>query len=1147
MKITLEDKYLKNEGKIFATGSQILVKLPLVQKKLDEKVNLNTSGFISGYRGSPLGVYDKALWEAQTYLKKNNILFSPGLNEDLAATAVWGTQQPNLMSKSINDGVFAIWYGKGPGVDRSGDAFKHGNSAGTSKNGGVLVLLGDDHASKSSTIAHQSEFAMLDAQIPVLNPSNLEDLFNYGIFGWALSRYSGLWVSMKCITSNMDSSASININLDNLSFQSPDNNSESDVHIRSNDVILEQEKRIYQNKIPAAVKFANANNINKYLWKPEKKKLGIIATGKGFSDTMDVLDLLGIDKKSSKDLGIHLLKMGMSWPLDTEKIENFSSDLDEIIIVEEKRSFLENHVRSHLFNYKNKPKRIVGKLDEKNNSLIKESFTLVKSDLKQVLASRISKNCNYENNNQIINTEKKQSYLDKNYIERSPYFCSGCPHNTSTRVPDGSKAMAGIGCHFMSLWMNRSTSLFTHMGAEGANWIGMSSFVEDSHIFQNIGDGTYNHSGLLAIRAAVASKVNITYKILYNDAVAMTGGQPLDGVPTPQRISHQLYGEGVAKVALVSDDIKKYSKKSEFSQITSFHDRKELDSVQKDLRKIKGVTAIIYDQGCATEKRRKRKRGIIKDPTNKVFINHLVCEGCGDCSTKSNCVSVEPLNTKFGTKRKINQSTCNKDFSCVDGFCPSFITIENANVRTKAAVKDNIQAKLASVPKPQSAKINKEYNIVVTGVGGTGVVTMGALIGMAAHIENKQVTVLDQIGLAQKGGAVLSYIKISKANREILSSEISQSSTDLLLGADLVVSASTEVRDLISQRKTVALVNDNETPLSRFVLDPDFSTDNSLNKKLIRKNTSKTEFLNTSEISQLIFGNNIYSNIFQIGYALQKGLLPIKAESFIRALELNNTKINENINAFNWGRIAAADIKFLVKKLDLGITDAKKISLKEMIDEKYQELIKYQNKKYADKFKRKVLNAERKISKLAIKNDEYIENLVKNLYKTMAYKDEYEVARLFTDGRFSKELNSAFESYDKIYLHLSPPFLGLKDKMTSLPRKIKVTSKVLLVFRILKKLKFLRNTFLDPFSYSYERKRERELINKLFETLDFLNSKINKNNYYDAIHVLQAFSIVRGYGYIKLRNFKKFDTELKKRLDFFKFTSRKRNSKIAAE
>ncbi len=1147
MNITLQDKYIKEEGSIFVTGSQILVKLPLIQKKLDEIINLNTSGFISGYRGSPLGVYDKALWEAQKYLKKNSIFFSPGLNEDLAATAVWGSQQPNLMSKGKNDGVFSIWYGKGPGVDRSGDAFKHGNSAGTSKNGGVLVLLGDDHTAKSSTIAHQSEFAMLDAQIPILNPSNLEDLFNYGIFAWALSRYSGLWVSMKCITSNMDSSSSININLNKLKFISPTNYDNSYLHIRANDNILEQEKRIGEKKIPAAIQFANSNNINKYLWKSRKKKIGIISTGKAFSDTLDCLSLLGINEKNSENIGLHLLKMGMSWPLDNKVIESFSSGLDELLIVEEKRSFLESNIRSQLYNLNNKPKRIVGKYDEKNNKLIPESYQISKKDLRNVIEQRISKNSSFNFSKEIINTKNFKKVSVKNYIERTPYFCSGCPHNTSTKVPKDSKAMAGIGCHFMAQWMNRNTSLYTHMGAEGANWIGMSNFVEDEHIFQNIGDGTYNHSGLLAIRAAVASKVNITYKILYNDAVAMTGGQPIDGLPTPVNISHQLYGEGVSKIALISDNIEKYNNKKSFSKITSFHHRKELDIVQRKLRTIKGVTAVIYDQGCATEKRRKRKRGLINDPIQKVFINHLVCEGCGDCSKQSNCISVEPLETPFGTKRKINQSSCNKDFTCKEGFCPSFITLENAKMRTKKTLQENISEKINSIPEPKVPILKDPYNILITGIGGTGVVTIGALIGMAAHIEKKGITVLDQIGLAQKGGAVLSHVRISEKPDDILSTQINEASTNFLLGTDIIVSASKEVRELISAKKTYALINDNETPLSQFVLDPNFSSNNNLNRRLIKNLCLGSEFLNTSEVSKIIFGNSIYSNIFQIGFAIQKGLIPIKIGSFLKAIDLNGIKIEENKAAFNWGRLTANDIKSSLNKLGIKKNKEKEMNSNEIINFKYKELTLYQNKKYADIYLNELEKTKIKIKKLGIKDTSFIQNIADLLFKTMAYKDEYEVARLFSDGRFSQELNKGFESYDKIYLHLSPPFLNLKEKKTGLPKKIRISGKLLHLFKFLQKLKFLRNTVFDPFSYSLERKLERKLIKTFLETLTYLNNNLSKKNYNLANSVVLTFKIVRGYGHIKLNNFKIFESELKKKLESFKKINEKSKAPLAAE
>ncbi|MDC0651893.1 indolepyruvate ferredoxin oxidoreductase family protein, partial [Alphaproteobacteria bacterium] len=881
-----------------------LVKLPFIQKKLDNINSLNTSGFISGYRGSPLGAYDKALWQAKNYLKKNNINFSPGLNEDLAATAVWGTQQPNLISDSNNDGVFSIWYGKGPGVDRSGDAFKHGNSAGTAKNGGVLLLLGDDHTAKSSTLAHQSEYAMLDAQIPVLNPSNLQDLLEYGIFGWNLSRFSGLWVSLKCITSTIDSSSSIDVDISKLNFKRPKiSEFMSNVHIRLPDVILEQETRISDIKIPAALKFAALNNINKIVYNRGKKNLGIIATGKGFSDTLECLKHLSIDKKKAESLGIHILKIGMTWPLESEKIEDFSRNMHEVLVVEEKRNFLESNIKNLLYNKRNMPKSIVGKLDENNNRLIKEDYEINKTDLRNVLISRIEKNCKVDLKilaTPYLNSIKKAS--NKSKIERTPYFCSGCPHNTSTKVPEGSKAMAGIGCHFMAAWMNRKTSLFTHMGAEGANWIGMSPYVSENHIFQNIGDGTFNHSGTLAIRASVNANVNITYKILYNDAVAMTGGQPVDGMPTTEKITHQLYGEGISKIAIVTDEVYKYKAFKDLAKGTTVHDRKELEVLQKKFRTIKGVSVIIYDQTCATEKRRRRKRGVLHDPNKKVFINHLVCEGCGDCSVESNCISVEPLKTTYGTKRKINQSSCNKDYSCANGFCPSFTEIEGGTILKKAYSKiESPESKIKDIATPPVYlfKENEVYNILVTGIGGTGVVTIGALIGMAAHIEKKGISVLDQVGIAQKGGAVLSHIRIAKKPSAIYSPQISDGATDLLLGCDMVVSASNEISKLLSIKKTNSIINDHEAPLSQSVLDPNYSYSGSLTKSLIKNKSLKISFINATELARNLFGDTILSNIFLVGFAFQKGLIPISVKALKKAIELNAINIEGNINAFN--------------------------------------------------------------------------------------------------------------------------------------------------------------------------------------------------------------------------------------------------------
>ncbi len=1150
LKVSLEDKYLINKGRVYVNGTQVLVKLPLIQKKLDLNRKLNTSGFISGYRGSPLGNYDRALWQASSFLTENNIKFSPGLNEDLAATAVWGSQQPNLISESINDGVFAVWYGKGPGVDRSGDAFKHGNAAGTSKNGGVLVLLGDDHTAKSSTLAHQSEFAMLDAQIPVLNPSNIHDLLEFGIFGWELSRFSGLWVSMKCITSIIDSTASLEVNNSYLDFRQPDlDKNLLDVHIKLHDNILEQEKRIPLTKIPAAIKFAEANNINRIIWNKGFKNIGIVATGKAYADTMECFSSLNITEKKAKELGIHLLKVGMTWPLENSKLESFANGMQEILVIEEKRSFLEANLKNLLYNSLNAPKTIVGKVDEQNNKLIKADYEIDKSELKNVLISRINKNCKVDiDNSKNFQISNVKTVKEKNNVERTPYFCSGCPHNTSTKVPQNSKAMAGIGCHFMAAWMNRSTSLFTHMGAEGTNWIGMSPFVKDKHIFQNIGDGTFNHSGTLAIRASVAAKVNITYKILYNDAVAMTGGQPVDGVPTTSQISHQLYGEGVKRIAIVTDEVEKYRNIKDIAKGTSIYHRKELELIQNEFKKITGVTVIIYDQTCATEKRRRRKRGQLKDPDKRIFINHLVCEGCGDCSVESNCISVEPMKTKYGTKRKINQSTCNKDYSCANGFCPSFLSVEGGNIKKKSFKKvDDPLAKIKEIKTPKTLPLKDySYNILVTGIGGTGVVTIGALIGMAAHIEKKGVSILDQVGIAQKGGAVLSHIKIANRPENIYSTQIAANSTDLLLGCDIVVSASKEVRALLDRNKTNALINNHETPLSQFVLNPEFSYSTSLTANLIKNDTEELQQINATEISKCLFGDTILSNIFLVGYALQKGVLPVSLKSVKEAIKINGISVEKNISALNWGRLAAVDLKYVLEKSNvIDYKTSKKVPLDELIDDRYKDLINYQDHRYADKFKKVADEVFLIDNKFKTKNLKLSKLVVNTLFKIMAYKDEYEVARLYTDARFKKYLNETFEGNYKLGIYLSPPLLNLKDSKTKKPKKILFSKRVFILFNLLKRLKFLRQTPFNIFGYSLERKKEKMLIIKFDECLNFILKNLTNSNYKNSLELIEVFNQVKGFGHIKMRNFKKFDILYQEKFNDFKKISKKKE--LAAE
>ncbi|MCA3034919.1 MAG: indolepyruvate ferredoxin oxidoreductase family protein, partial [Rhodocyclaceae bacterium] len=800
---TLDDKYLLDHGRVYLTGTQALVRLPMIQRQRDLAAGLNTAGFISGYRGSPLGAYDQALWKAKKFLKEKHVFFTPGVNEELAATAVWGSQQVGLFAGAKYDGVFGIWYGKGPGVDRSGDVFKHANAAGTSKYGGVLLIAGDDHACKSSTLPHQSEHAFDAAMIPVLYPTGVADIIELGLHGFAMSRYSGCYVALKCVSDTVDASASVNLDIDSPRVVLPDDIdlSSGGVHIRWPDVPLEQELRLQHDKIYAALAYARVNKLNRVTIDSREPKLGIIASGKSYLDTMQALEDLGIDARHAAEIGLRVMKVAMPWPLEPTAVREFASGLDEVLVVEEKRQLIEYQLKEQLYNWRDDVRpRVVGKYDEhgewethRSPWLLPAAGELTPAMIARVIAKRIAKfytSTIVEARLKFIEDKEAALARPRSKVTRIPYFCSGCPHNTSTRVPDGSKALAGIGCHYMATWIRpEETMTFTQMGGEGVPWAGIAPFTETKHVFANLGDGTYFHSGLLAIRAAVAAKVNITYKILFNDAVAMTGGQPVDGPLNVPQITQQVYAEGVGRIVVVTDEPEKYPATANFAPGVTVHHRDELEQVQRELREIDGVTILVYDQTCAAEKRRRRKRGTFPDPQKRVVINDLVCEGCGDCGKKSNCLSVIPVETEFGRKRAIDQSSCNKDFSCVKGFCPSFVTVEGGQLRKKKPV---VQEVLNALPEPVLPSLDSPWGILVTGVGGTGVVTIGALLGMAAHLENKGVAVLDMTGLAQKGGSVYTHVRIAKSPEDIFAVRIAAGEANALLGCDMIVSTSDE-------------------------------------------------------------------------------------------------------------------------------------------------------------------------------------------------------------------------------------------------------------------------------------------------------------------------------------------------------------------
>jgi indolepyruvate ferredoxin oxidoreductase len=922
--VSLDDKYLLDHGRVYLTGTQALVRLPMIQRQRDLAAGLNTAGFISGYRGSPLGAYDQALWKAKGFLKDKHIFFTPGVNEELAATAVWGSQQVGLFAGAKYDGVFGIWYGKGPGVDRSVDVFKHANAAGSSKHGGVLLVTGDDHACKSSTLPHQSEHIYDAAMIPVLYPTSVGDVIEMGLHGFAMSRYSGCYVALKCISDTVDASASVNLDIDSPTVVIPDDVvlPAAGVHIRWPDVPLEQELRLQHDKIYAALAYCRVNKLNRITVDAKEAKLGIIASGKSYLDTMQALEDLGIDARHAAEIGIRVMKVGMPWPLEPTAVREFAQGLDEILVVEEKRQLIEYQMKEQLYNWRDDVRpRVIGKYDEhgewemaRADWLLPAAGELTPAMIARVIAKRIAKFYTskiVEARLKFIEDKEAALARPRSKVARIPYFCSGCPHNTSTRVPDGSKALAGIGCHYMATWIRpEETMTFTQMGGEGVPWAGIAPFTETKHVFANLGDGTYFHSGLLAIRASVAAKVNITYKILFNDAVAMTGGQPVDGPLNVPQITQQVHAEGVGSIVVVTDEPEKYPVGSNFAPGVTIHHRDDLDAVQREMRELPGCTVIVYDQTCAAEKRRRRKRGTFPDPQKRVVINDLVCEGCGDCGKKSNCLSVMPLETEFGRKRAIDQSSCNKDFSCVKGFCPSFVTIEGGQLRKKKPV---VQEVFAALPEPTHPSLDKPWGILVTGVGGTGVVTIGALLGMAAHLENKGVAVLDMTGLAQKGGSVYTHVRIAQKPADIHAVRIAAGEANALLGCDMIVSTSDEAIAKMQKSLTRGVVNADVSTTGEFTNKPDLHIPVGELEATLNETMADVAFVDASGITTALMGDAIFTNPFVMGFGYQRGLIPVSATSIMRAIELNGAAVEKNKQAFEWGRRAAVDLAAVKK------------------------------------------------------------------------------------------------------------------------------------------------------------------------------------------------------------------------------------------
>ncbi|MDN3518734.1 indolepyruvate ferredoxin oxidoreductase family protein [Aquisalimonas lutea] len=1121
--VHLEDKYALETGRIYLNGIQALVRLPLMQARRDARAGHHTAGFISGYRGSPLGGLDKALWDAQAFLEPQAIRFQPGVNEDLAATSVWGSQQVGLWPGARYDGVFGMWYGKAPGVDRSGDVFRHANAAGTAPLGGVLAVAGDDHGCKSSTLPSQSEFAFMDLQMPVLHPADVQDLLDMGLYGWAMSRYSGCWVGLIVVADTADASASVHVDPGRPVIQLPDDfrMPPDGLGIRWPDRPLEQEARLHRYKLNAVRAFARVNGIDRITLDSPRPRLGIVTTGKAYLDLCQALEDLGIDAAAAAAIGLRVYKVGMPWPLEPEGAARFAEGLDEILVVEEKRPLIEPQLREQLYNHTQAARpRIVGKYDEQGEWLLPSEGELHSGQVARVIAARIRP----YHTTEVM--ERRLRFLDEQdaalaasrpLVERLPHFCSGCPHNTSTRVPEGSRATAGIGCHYMAHWMDRSTETFTHMGGEGVPWIGQAPFTETQHIFANIGDGTYYHSGLLAVRAAVAGGVNITYKILYNDAVAMTGGQHVDGPLSVPQVTRQLAAEGVQRIVVVSDEPEKYTGATDLAPGTSVHDRRELDGVQRELREIGGVSALIYDQTCAAEKRRQRKRGTMPDPAKRAFINSRVCEGCGDCNAKSNCLSVVPLETELGRKRAIDQGQCNKDFSCVDGFCPSFVTVHGADLRRPEGAADT--SVLPPLDEPAKPALDRPYGMVITGVGGTGVVTVAALLGMAAHLDGRGVAVLDMTGLAQKYGAVTSHVRVGTSPEAVHGPKIPAGEADLLLGCDLVVASGQDSIARLSPERSAAVVNTHGVMPAEFIRNPDMAFPQAEMLQRIRDNARDGACLalDAAALTEGLFGDSTAMNLFLLGAAYQQGLVPVSAEAIDQAIALNGTAVEANRQAFFWGRHAARNperVETLVRGDDTA-EEGTPTDLAAWIERRRADLVAYQDEAYADRYMRLLERVRAAEQRAAPESEELVRAVAFSYFRLLAAKDEYEVARLYTDGAFARELERTFTAGYRLRIHLAPPLLARRDPHTGEPRKHAFGPWILPALRLLARMKGLRGRWMDPFAYSADRRLERTLLREFEALCEELVDGLRGDNHEAAVALARLYGDIRGFGHVK--------------------------------
>lgn len=1120
--MTLDHLYDGEQGRVFMTGIQALVRLPLMQRRWDRARGLDTAGLISGYRGSPLGAYDQHLWKAQPYLRAHQVAFQPGLNEDLAATALWGAQMHRAYGPARVDGVFGIWYGKGPGVDRCGDVFRNANMLGTSPLGGVLAVAGDDHAAQSSMFPHQTDGIFQSTLIPVIQPANVEEILSLGLAGFALSRYSGLWVAMKTIAEVVESAASFDLPDPFPQFVSPaepvpPHGLNWDPRVLWPSQRFELERRMVEERIPAAIAWAGANRIDRPVITTTRLRLCVVTVGKAHQDLMQALDNLGIGQREAEALGLSVFKVAMSWPLAVDPLIAFAGHAEEILVVEEKAGIVENQLKAALFNRPGKRPIVTGKSDAEGKPLLPVVMEFSPLMVAQALASRIVDDpvgIAARLASWVARTGKDEAIA---FPARKPYFCAGCPHNRSTKTPEGSISGGGIGCHALAISVPElKTPIFSHMGAEGVQWVGAAPFSETGHIFQNLGDGTYQHSGLLAVRAAVAAGTNITFKILYNDAVAMTGGQPAEGAIDPVGIYRQLLAEGVGEVRLVSDDPDRWGLLPDGKRAAH---RDDLEAVQRELRDISGVTAIIYEQTCAAEKRRRRKRGDYPDPDRRLFINPRVCEGCGDCSAQSSCIAIQPLPTDFGVKRRIDQSACNKDFSCLEGFCPSFVELEGAELRKpdRAQIMAIEADRLAHLPDPELPAPGNPMNIYVAGIGGLGVLTIGSLLGSAAYFDGLASSVLDFTGLSQKNGSVVSQVRIAGPQQPIHAVRIGDGEADLLLGCDAVVAVNAEALRKFVPGRGAAVLNTEETPTSDFVRDRDAALPiaDMIDAVLSRAGSQGFAF-NATQLAEAIFGNNLAANTLLVGFAWQKGLLPLSAAAIDAAIEANGAAIDLNKRAFRWGRLAAIDLQQV--QILAGLAEPAAPPPQDdagTIERLSAELRQYQGDAYADRFAQLVGTAASATAAFGEKGSVLLSTIAVNAFKVMAYKDEYEVARLYTEPFFDAALGKQFSGYRRISIYLAPPIFSRIDPVSGRPRKRKFGPWMLRAMAVLAKGKRLRGTWLDPFGHTAERKAERALRDEYLSDMASGLAGLSHETIDAMIALARLPREVRGFGPVK--------------------------------